>query len=224
MSAFFVTGAGTEIGKTYAACALLRAWSARHVACGAFKPVVSGFDEADFAGSDPALLLGALDKAATPESIAEMAPCRFRAPLAPPLAAAMEARALRLGEIASLCRARMAEAKGFLLIEGAGGVMSPLAENATVLDLIEALDMPVLFVAGTYLGAVSHALTGLEVLARRGIAVAAIVVSESESSVGLAETCAMIGAHAQEGMIVAAPRGDAQWAEALARALEAPHA
>jgi dethiobiotin synthetase len=69
-----------------------------------------------------------------------------------------------------------------LLIEGAGGVMSPLSDGATVLDLIEALDAPVLLVTGTYLGAISHTLTAVEVLRRRGVNIRAVVINENEGS------------------------------------------
>ena len=66
-----------------------------------------------------------------------------------------------------------------LVIEGAGGVMSPIAEDATNLDLFAELGLEVILVTGSYLGAVSHTLTAIAALQVRGVAVAAIVVSES---------------------------------------------
>jgi dethiobiotin synthetase len=87
----------------------------------------------------------------------------------------------------------MAARKGVLLIEGIGGVMVPLDEHRTVLDLMSVLRIPVILVAGSYVGTISHSLTALEVLARRNIDIAAIVVSESVGSAApLDETVAAI--------------------------------
>lgn len=221
MSALFVTGAGTEIGKTYVACAVLRSWRASGLACDAFKPVASGFDPMQAEASDPGQLLSALGEATSADALARMSPWRFKAPAAPPLAAKAEGVTLEFDVIARACRARIAvQGKGMLLIEGAGGVMAPLTDTHTNLDLIAALNVPALFVAGSYLGAVSHALTGLAVLDARGIIVRAIVISESEASAGLDATAAMIGALRRQSVVVLARRNAPQaWSDVMARLL-----
>jgi dethiobiotin synthetase len=66
--------------------------------------------------------------------------------------------------------------------------MSPICEDATCLDLIAMLAVPVVLVTGTYLGALSHTLTALAALRERAVAVRGIVVSDSANGVGLAET------------------------------------
>ena len=66
-----------------------------------------------------------------------------------------------------------------ILIEGVGGVMSPVTDRATGLDWLKALDLPALLVSGSYLGAISHALTAAETLKAHAVPLAAIVVSES---------------------------------------------
>lgn len=223
MSVFFVTGAGTDIGKTYVSCALLRAWREAGMGCDALKPVLSGYDDADAANSDPARLLEALGEDVTREAIDRIAPLRFRAPLAPPLAARAEGLEIDLDAVVSLCRVRAAAAKGALLIEGAGGVMSPVTMTATNLDLIRMIDAPVVFVAGSYLGAVSHALTGLDALTTRGIAVSAVVVSESAESAGLQDTRDMIQAQRRAYAVFSAVREASdtapEWAKMLATRL-----
>src|SRR5262249_37315350 len=84
-------------------------------------------------------------------------------------------------------------ANGALLIEGVGGVMVPLGGRHTVLDWMTELKLPLLLVTGSYLGTISHTLTALDVLARRSLTVAAVVVSESAGSpVPLAEPSAAI--------------------------------
>ncbi|MBV9509585.1 MAG: AAA family ATPase, partial [Caulobacteraceae bacterium] len=74
MPALFVAGAGTDVGKTFVACGLIRALRARGAAVDALKPVVSGFDPADWAASDPGCLLRALDRAPTLEALETLSP------------------------------------------------------------------------------------------------------------------------------------------------------
>lgn len=183
MPALIVTGVGTDIGKTYISASIIRALRAHEVPVEAFKPIISGFDPAHAETSDAGVLLSALGEPVTDDTLNAISPFRYAAPLSPPLAAAREGRSIRFAEVAGACRERVADAgRALLLIEGAGGVMSPLSDGATVLDLVEALDAPVLLVTGTYLGAISHTLTAVEVLRRRGVTIRAVVVNENEGS------------------------------------------
>ena len=168
----FVTATGTDVGKTFVACALLRELTRRRIAIEPFKPVLSGFD--DLEASDAGQMLRAVGRSLM--DFQKVSPLRFKAALAPPSAARAEGVRLELAQLTSLCRERMT---GPLLIEGAGGVMSPIAEDGTNLDLIVALGAPALLVTGSYLGAVSHTLTAIEAMRVRGVEIPAIVVSES---------------------------------------------
>lgn len=189
MSTLIITGAGTEIGKTYVACALIAAARAQGLAVDAFKPVVSGYDEANAEASDPGLLLSALGIPVTSDSIAAMAPWRYRAPLAANLAARAEGQTLNYNDVLAACRERTAHPKRLLLLEGAGGIMSPLSDDHTFLDLFEALGAPVVIVGGAYLGAISHMLSALVAARARGLKVLGAIVSQGEASAGaLAET------------------------------------
>ncbi|PNG26295.1 dethiobiotin synthase [Methylocella silvestris] len=182
MAAYFVTGSSTDIGKTFVTAGLIRALRARGRAVAALKPVVSGFDPAAPEGSDPVVLLEALGRPLTAETLQKIAPWRFRAPLSPDMASELEQREIHLAEVASFCQAALAGAPDVLLIEGAGGVMVPLNGRETTLDLMAALNLPLIFVAGSYLGAISHALTGLEAVRARGLQVRSIVVNETPGS------------------------------------------
>ena len=93
MSAYFVSATGTDIGKTFVARGLIRALRARGRNVAALKPVVSGFEPSEAAGSDSGLLLAALGRPVTLDAISEISPWRFAAPLAPDMAAAREGRA-----------------------------------------------------------------------------------------------------------------------------------
>jgi len=189
MTAYFVTSTGTDIGKTFVTAGLIRHLREAHAQVDALKPVVSGFDIATAAVSDPGVLLEALDEPITPEALDRISPWRFSAPLSPDMAAARERRAVPYDEVVSFCTKAIAKNKGTLFIEGVGGVMVPLDENRTVLDWMVALDLPVIVVTGTYLGTISHTLTALEVLKRAGVRVAALVLNDSgDGAVPIAET------------------------------------
>jgi dethiobiotin synthetase len=217
----FVAGAHTEIGKTYVACGLLRAARARGWSAEALKPVVSGFDEADWADSDPGRLLAALNVSRDAAALARISPWRFAAPLAPPMAARAEGRALPPEPIIAFCRERIARSRAdFVVVEGVGGLMSPIAEVATTLDLLQALGAPSVLVGGGYLGAISHTLTSLEVLRGRRAPPAAVIVSQGDDPVApdFAATVALVAEHAGSTPVIAAARGDLSWAEPALKA------
>lgn len=206
MSALFVTGTGTDVGKTFVAAGLIRTLLRSGRAVEALKPVASGY----IAGSpdgDPERLLAALGRAATPDAVAAISPWRFRAPLSPDMAAAREGASIDLDRVIAFCGDKVARRRDVLLIEGVGGVMVPLHGRQTVLDWMAALSLPVVLVAGSYLGALSHSLTAIAALAGRGLDLAALVVNESPgSTVDLEETAATFARHVGEERIVTLPR------------------
>jgi dethiobiotin synthetase len=204
VTAIFVTGTGTDVGKTFLSAALIRHWRAAGRTVAAFKPVVSGFDPASAATSDPGVLLAALGDPSG--KIETLSPWRFTAPLSPDMAAAREGRTLDFEAIVEFSRKAIASSER-VLIEGVGGVMVPLDERHTVLDWMSALRLPVLLVAGSYLGTISHTLTALRVLAQRNLTVAAVAVSESLApGAPLDETVATIARFADMIEVVGVPR------------------
>jgi len=207
MSAFFVTATGTDIGKTFVAAGLIRHFRAAGRAVGAIKPVATGFDPAAAEASDPGMLLSALGRPVTPAEIERIAPWRYVAPLSPDMAARREGRALDFDALVEFCRRAIAGRPGTLLIEGIGGVMVPLDDRRTVLDWMAALNIPLVLVAGSYLGSLSHTLTCLDVIARRELILKAIVVNETpDSTVPLADTAATLSRFAGATPVIAVPR------------------
>jgi dethiobiotin synthetase len=182
VSAVFITGTGTGVGKTFVAAGLIRYFRALGQPVAALKPLVSGFDPAVPSGSDPAVLLEALGREVTTDEFNRISPWRFCAPLSPDMAARAENKAIDLQAVADFCRAAIAGTAGALLIEGIGGIMVPLDARHTVLDLMIALNQPLILVAGSYLGALSHVLSAQDVILRRALDLRAIVVSESEDA------------------------------------------
>lgn len=218
MRQLFVTGAHTDVGKTYVACAMLRAARAKGLSVAALKPAVSGIDEADWAQSDPGRLLAAMGRPLTLAELDAIAPLRFTAPLSPPMAARLEEVDLRISTLTDFCRAGLAaSAADLMLVEGAGGVMSPMAEDGTGLDLMVSLGLPSVVVGGSYLGAISHTLTAIETLRARGLPIAAVVISQSgePDAPDFAQTVDSVAAFAGEVKIIAAARDDEAWASEL---------
>jgi len=217
LTALFVAGAHTDIGKTHVACALLRGARARGLTVDALKPVVSGFDFADWAESDPGRLIAAMGLSQSGAALDATSPWIFTAPLAPPMAAALEGKTLKTAEVARFCTERRTPADLFL-VEGVGGVMSPLACDGLCLDLMRSLALPTLLVGGSYLGAISHTLTALETLRAHAQPVAAVVVSEASDPTApdFGETVALVAQYAGGIPVAAAPRGaDDGWADTL---------
>jgi dethiobiotin synthetase len=204
--AVFVTSTGTEIGKTFVAAGLIRHLRNAGRAVDAIKPVVSGFDPDAATGSDPDLLLRALGRAVSPEEIARISPWRFAPAVAPDLAAKREGRAIDFRALVTFCQNATSDSE-LLLIEGVGGVMVPLDDRHTVIDWISALRVPVILVAGSYLGTISHTLTALHVLAQRNLTTLAIVVKETPgSTVPLEDTLESIRTFADLIDVIPMPR------------------
>jgi dethiobiotin synthetase len=207
MSAYFVTSTGTDIGKTFVTAGLIRYLRTAGSAADALKPIVSGYDSSVVETSDPAVLLRALGRTVSAQTIEGIAPWRFRAPLAPDLAAARENRSIDFDALIAFSRTAIKSTTGMLFIEGVGGIMVPLNDNRTVLDWMAALNIPLLLVVGGYLGAISHTLTALDVLAQRKLKIAAIVVSESErGTVELDDTVASITRFSNGVDVIGLPR------------------
>jgi dethiobiotin synthetase len=125
------------------------------------------------------------------------------------MAAAREGRRIDLTEVVRFCRAQ-----GEGLVEGIGGLMTPLNERDTVLDWIVALGCPTVLVAGSYLGTLSHTLTAVAAMRARGIEPTAVVVSESLDAPSLDETAATLRRFVEP--VVPLPRiaGPDPWARA----------
>ena len=162
----FITGTDTGVGKTVLTALLARFLRERGVNAAALKPVCSGGrgDAREFFAAMDGVL--ALD---------EINPWHFRAPLAPLLAARRERKHVHLFEV--LAHVRAVQKKfDVLLIEGAGGLLSPLGENFDSGDLMAALGAQPIIVATNRLGAVNNILLTLEALPRSAAARARVVM------------------------------------------------
>jgi dethiobiotin synthetase len=161
----FITGTDTGVGKTVLTALLAQFLRERGVKAAALKPVCSG------GRADARALRAAMDGAL---SLNEINPWHFRAPIAPLLAARRERKRVHLAGVLAHVRA-MQKRFDVVLVEGAGGLLSPLGENFNSRDLIVALGALPLVVAPNRLGAVNHLLLTLAALPRGAAASARVV-------------------------------------------------
>jgi dethiobiotin synthetase len=207
MTAIFVTATGTDIGKTFVTAGLIRHLRANGRIVEALKPVVTGFDPEMASNSDPAVLLTALDRPTSLEEIVKISPWRYQAPFSPDIAAQREGATLDFSALGEFSLRAILTRRDVLFIEGVGGIMVPLDEEHTVLDWIMILRLPLILVAGSYLGTISHTLTALDALMRRELTVLTIVVNETEgSTVPLADTVASIARFVHPINVLGVPR------------------
>ncbi|MCX8087389.1 MAG: dethiobiotin synthase [Rhodocyclaceae bacterium] len=205
---YFITATGTDLGKTWLTAGLLAACRAQGRPARGLKPVMSGYDPERPEESDCAKV------GARPTAWC------YRAPMSPDRAAAKEGKSIDFAALIRWCREEIAANEGLLLIEGVGGVMVPLTERHTVRDWIAALDIPVLLVCGTYLGALSHTLTALAALREVGVVPGRLIVNESmASSVSLEDTLASLKPHVGAVPIVTLRRDDRAGLAQLASSL-----
>ena len=194
MTAIFITATGTDVGKTFVVASLIRLLRQMGRTVDAIKPIVSGYDATLAAASDPGVLIGALGLPFSPEAVDRVSPWRFRAAVAPDLAARREGRSIDVDAVVAYCQGAIERRRDILLIEGVGGIMVPLDEHRTILDVMMALRVPLILVTGSYRGTISHTLTALDSLFRRDLNVLATIVNETPgSSIPLGDVVASIG-------------------------------
>jgi dethiobiotin synthetase len=176
---YFITGTGTNIGKTYITCKLIRNLIGRGGSVAAIKPIISGVDASNINISDTVEILQALGLPPTQKNIEKISPWRLKFPLSPDIAAQKEGKIIDFAEVIKFCES-VKSANEYLFIEGAGGVMTPITPGKAIADLISALKIPVILVGGTYLGAISHTLTTIKTLESYGIKIEYLIVNQSE--------------------------------------------
>jgi len=170
----FVTGSDTEIGKTFVACAIVRSLRRAVPRVGVYKPVASGVCSVE--SSDAFQLL--LAAGAPREQLERVCPQSFSNPLAPMEAAKIQNLTVDTDQILAGF-AYWTEACEFTVVEGAGGLLSPIAEQLNNAELAEKLGLPIVVVVPNRLGCVNQAMLVLEVARLRGLQVAALVLNQT---------------------------------------------
>ncbi|MCJ9428339.1 dethiobiotin synthase [Kordiimonas marina] len=178
MKGLFITATGTEIGKTLVTAALTHQLRQAGHVVGAIKPIISGITEGEMEGTDTAIIASAMGQGLDEATLDTISPFRYKAPLAPSMAASLEGKVLDYNLLIETCR-KVIDHPVFTLVEGVGGAFVPLTDDKLVADWIGDLDLSAIIVAGSYLGTLSHIISTLEAMQARGLDVRGIVVSES---------------------------------------------
>jgi dethiobiotin synthetase len=167
----FVTGTGTEVGKTVVAAVIARTLAAEGQRVHVFKPAVTGLDEG--VETDHALLRRASGSSQIDE---EIAPYRYGPPASPHLAAELAGEEIDPERLRQAARAA-AEGADVIVCEGVGGLLVPLSPTYLVRDLAADLGYPLVVVAGPGLGTINHTLLTLEAARDAGLEVTAVVLT-----------------------------------------------
>jgi dethiobiotin synthetase len=170
MTAFFVVGTDTGIGKTHATCALLHALARRHARVCGMKPIAAGgVQTAGGFTNEDSIAHRAASTIRVPPELDN--PILLPEPLSPHLAAARAGTSIAFDTVLSAV-AELRARTDALVVEGAGGFLVPLSETQTGADLAVALKLPLVLVVGMRLGCLNHALLTAEAIRARGLTLA----------------------------------------------------
>lgn len=182
----FVTGTDTGVGKTLITAGLAHALRARGIDTGVMKPVETGCPSRD-GRLRPPDALALREAAGLRDALDLINPYRFREPLAPMVAAERSRRSINVERLLGRFD-RLADRHTVMLVEGAGGLMVPITEKVSFLDLAIRLQLPLLVVIGSRLGALNHARLTVDAALAARVPVAGAIVNRATTGRSLART------------------------------------
>lgn len=179
----FVTGTDTGVGKTIISAALMHALKANGFDAVYMKPVQTGCLKRTrgLIAPDLEFVLSASGFSPTGKERALMAPYCFRSPCSPHLAARLEKRPVQLSRLISSFNA-LKRSRRFVIVEGAGGILTPLSWRYSMLDLMQSLALPVILVARPGLGTINHTLLSLRELRLAKLNILGVVFNYSSAA------------------------------------------
>lgn len=175
-NAFYITGTGTNVGKTTVACGLLAAASRHGLSTLGFKPVAAGcITSHEGHRNSDALALMAQSTMVT--SYEQVNPVALEEAIAPHIAANDVGFRLSADHLASFFHGAMMQRPEFMVVEGAGGWKVPLNEQETFADFAKIIQLPVVLVVAMELGCINHTLLTVEAIQRDGLSLAGWVAN-----------------------------------------------
>ena len=181
---FFVAGTDTEIGKTFISTALIRAFANRNLSVVGLKPIASGAEPVQgVLKNDDALQLQQASNMSF--SYNEINPLCFEPAIAPHIAADLAGQTLDVEELAN--RVVMPDNADVILVEGAGGWLTPLNQKETYADWVQQEQLDVILVVGMKLGCLNHAMLSVRDIERRGLKVSGWVANFAQGKMNMAE-------------------------------------
>lgn len=182
----FVTGTDTGVGKTIVSAALAHFLTEHGLKVGVMKPAESGVCDPSRLGEDGELLRWAANSS---DSIEEISPYRLQAPLSPAQAAEKEKVFIDFAHLVATAQ-NLGKRHDFLIIEGAGGLMTPLSGGLLIADLAKAMGLPLLVVNTPRLGTINQTLLTIFAAQQMGIPVAGYMINRMPAQPGEAEESA----------------------------------
>jgi dethiobiotin synthetase len=177
MPGLLITGTDTGVGKTLVGCGLATTLSAQSKTVGVMKPAETGCAPRDgVLYPEDAARLAAF--ARTPLSLDRVCPYQFALPVAPSVAAARAASSIDPSRLVAVFRENAAQCD-YMLVEGAGGLLVPLVGRYTFAELARDLDLPLLLVVGSKLGALNHTLLTLQCAQAHALPVIGYIVNHT---------------------------------------------
>jgi dethiobiotin synthetase len=181
MTAYFVTGTDTEVGKTRISVGLMEAIKQQGKTVLGMKPIASGCERsADGLRNEDALAL--MSQASVDIDYDIVNPYAFEPAIAPHIAAEQASINVELSKIQQ-AYAQLEPQADVLIVEGAGGWLVPLNKQDTIADLANSLDLPVILVVGIRLGCINHALLSAQAIQQQGRPLVGWVANHVEDNV-----------------------------------------
>lgn len=180
--AYFVTGTDTEIGKTTTTAQLVKSLAEQGKSVYAIKPVTAGLetDENGEIYSDDARRINQFANVKPP--LSAIAPIQLATPCSPHIAAQLDDVTLTKNQLVdTIDNAIAAYPADVILVEGAGGWLTPINEQETLADVAAALKYPVILVVGIKLGSLNHAMLTLQAIWQAGLKVALVVFNQLQT-------------------------------------------
>lgn len=173
---YFITGTDTGVGKTLVSAALIHGLARKGIKVAGMKPVAAGAELRDGQWwNDDVALLSAEASVSLPAQL--IAPCLYKEPAAPHVAAALEGKQINPSDIFAAFEQIRAQADA-VIVEGVGGFCVPLVPQTGMADIAAQLQLDVILVVGLRLGCLNHALLTAEAIAARGLHLAGWVVNQ----------------------------------------------
>jgi len=171
----FITGTDTGVGKTIVTAGLISLFIDEGLDVGVMKPIETGCLRRNgrLVPRDATLLK---EVSGSKDDLSLINPYQFSKPLAPLIASEIDHKEIELEKISSAYR-RLKKNHDLIFVEGAGGLLVPLTRRSTNLDLIRKLDLPLIIVVGSRLGAVNHTLLTINWAKENGVKVIGILIN-----------------------------------------------